>query len=155
MKNILLIVVLVLIFNAIFVFSGGLSFLAQTEKQAQPEAGMSADVVDVFRFTLEDEVRKKVGVPVNGYEPHMFIQVFPGLVATDFAGVEASSGIYKMINGTLQFVPDDTQLAHDAAGAITRTGIATVLKNVTTRIGVDLTHGGTITDVMRSLVSGG
>ncbi|MFT5849989.1 MAG: hypothetical protein ACI9H6_000818 [Patiriisocius sp.] len=155
MKNILIVAVLVIVFNAIFVFSGGLTVLMKTEQEAEPVKGVSATVVDVFRFTLEDEVRKKVGVPIEGYEPQMFLQVFPGLVETDFEGVEASTGAYTIVEGKLAFKADDTKLIHSAATAISRTGIETLLLNVAGRIGIDLSTDGTITDVMRALTTEG
>jgi len=152
MKNILIAVIAVLVFNAIFVYSGGLELLVTTEQnEARPERVAPA-VVDVFRFTLEDEVQKKSGTPIEGYEPQMFLQVFPGLVASDFEGVEASSGAYTFVAGTLTHEPDNTQLQHSAAGSITRTGYETLLANVAARNDIALQANGTVTDVMRVLV---
>jgi len=155
MKNILIAVALVIVFNALFVFSGGLELLVKTEQQAEPETVIGADIVDVFRFTLEDEVRKKIGVPIEGYEPAMFLQVFPGLVETDFDNVEASIGIYKIVDSRLEHQLDTTQLIHSAAGAISRPGYSTLLQNVADRIGVDFKTDGTITDIMGSLIEEG
>lgn len=155
MKNILIAVVAVLVFNALFVYSGGLALLVQTEqKEAVPEH-VSADVVDVFRFTLEEEVNKKVGVPIEGYEPRMFLKVFPGLVETDFDGVEASIGHYGIEEGRLVYVSDDTKLMHSAGTAIRRDGYETLLNNVADRIEIDLTADGTITDIMSALIARG
>jgi hypothetical protein len=153
MKNILIVVVLVIVFNALFVFSGGLELLVKTEQQAEPVGTINADVVDVFRFTLEDEVRKKVGTPIEGYEPAMFLQVFPGLVETDFDGVAASIGGYTVIEGRLEHALDETQLIHSAAEAISRPGYATLLQNIADRTGVNLQADGTITDIMGSLTN--
>ncbi len=151
MKNILIVAVLVIVFNAIFVFSGGLEMLIKTEQGTEVQKGVSATTVDVFRFTLEDEVRKKIGMPIEGYEPQMFLQVFPGLVETDFDGVEASLGNYIVVDGKLELRVDEDQLVHSAAGAVSRAGVETLLMNVAQRIGIDLSTDGTITDVMRSL----
>lgn len=153
MKNILIAVVAVLVFNAIFVYSGGLSLLMKSEQQDVSPERLQTSVVDVFRFTLQEEVQKKVGMPVEGYEPQMFLQVFPGLVETDFDGVQASIGQYEIQEGRLVHVLDESKLAHSAAGAITREGIETLLTNVTNRIGVDLNTDGTITDVMGALIA--
>jgi hypothetical protein len=151
MKNILTVAVLVIVFNVLFVFSGGLELLVKTGQQAEPKGTISADVIDAFRFTLEDEVRKKVGTPTEGYEPSMFLQVFPGLVETDFAGAQASIGSYTIVDGRLVHKLDETPLVHSAAGALSRPGYATVMQNIANRIGINLQADGTITDIMRSL----
>lgn len=152
MKNILIAVVAVLVFNAVFVYSGGLELLVKTEQKEVDLQRVSPAVLDVFRFTLEEEVRKKTGTPIEGYEPQMFLNVFPGLVASDFEGVEASSGAYTFVAGTLTHKPDDTQLQHSATGSITRTGYETLLTNVAARNDIVLQADGTVTDVMRALV---
>jgi len=150
-KSIFIAVVLVIVFNAIFVFSGGLELLVKTEQKTVEEQAVSTGVIDVFRFTLEDEVVKKIRQPIEGFRPDMYMRVFPGLVETDFDGVQASLGIYEMKDGELQFVLDQTQLVHSAAEAIAREGYQTMLKNISKRIGIDLNTDGTITDVMNSL----
>lgn len=155
MKNILIAIGLVIIFNAVFVFSGGLDLLVKTEQVAEYENEVDAEIVDVFRFTLEDEVRKKVGTPNEGYEPAMFLQVFPGLVETDFEGVQASIGGYVMKEGRLVHKLDESKLVHSAAQAITRPGFTTLLENVSKRIGINLSTDGTITDIMSALTSEG
>ncbi len=155
-KQILIVAVLVLLFNALFVFTGGLEMLMQTKQAVSLEdTSIGTDVVDVFQFTLEDEVRKKIGKPENGFEPYMFLQVFPGLAETDFDGVEASVGRYYIVDGTLQYQTGVTKLVHNAAKSIERTGMQTLLENVAKRIGIDLTTNGTITDIMRSITSQG
>lgn len=122
---------------------------------AEHENEVDAEIVDVFRFTLEDEVRKKVGMPNEGYEPAMFLQVFPGLVETDFEGVQASIGGYVMKEGRLVHKLDESKLVHSAAQAITRPGFTTLLENVSKRIGINLSTDGTITDIMSALTSEG
>jgi hypothetical protein len=153
MKNILIAVVAVLVFNALFVYSGGLELLMKTEQKEVVQERVGTDVVMVFRFTLEEEVQKKMGMPIEGYEPKMFLQVFPGLVETDFDGVQASIGHYEIQEGRLVHVLDKTKLVHSAAGAITREGVETLLNNIADRIGVDLTQNGTITDIMSALIA--
>jgi hypothetical protein len=155
MKNILLAVVFVVALNALFVFSGGLELLMKTEEKAAPQEAVHFDVIDTFRSTLEIEVQDKMGVPIEGYEPKMFLQVFPGLVETDFDGVEASIGNYIVVDGRLEHKLDTSKLIHSAATAISREGYKTLLNNIAKRIGVDFSNGGTITDVMSALTSEG
>ncbi len=153
LKQILIATTAVIVFNAVFVFSGGLALLQQTKKQEERTVSLRPDVVDVFRYTLEEAVDKKDGRPTDGYEPYMFLAVFPGLVETDFEGVQASIGYYTIEEGRLVHKLDDTQLIHSAAKAITRDGIQTLLNNVATRTGIDLSGEGTITDIMSAITA--
>lgn len=155
MKNILIAVVLVVVFNAIFVFSGGLDLLMKTDQKVKPEVTIQPNVIEIFRSTLEGEVQDKIGMPIEGYEPGMYLQVFPGLVETDFNGVEASIGSYIVVDGQLEHRLDPTELVHSAATAISRQGYTTLLTNITERIAVDFANGGTITDVINALTSEG
>jgi len=151
-KTLVFSLLLAVLINIIFIFFGGFDVLQRFISDApEKNNNIQADIVDIFRFTLEDEVRKKIGMPKEGYEPAMFIKVFPGLVETDFDGVQASLGVYQMHEGTLQYVLDDSKLVHSAAKAITREGYRTLLHNIANRIDIDLSSTGTITDVMRSI----
>jgi len=154
-KNILIIILLVVAFNALFVFTGGLDMLVKTEQaEEQKIFNVDPDIVDVFRFTLEDEVIKKQGQPIEGFEPQMFMAVFPGLAGTDFDGVKASIGTYIVVDGRLEHdLSEASGPIHSAAGTINRTGYQTLLNNVARRAGIDLQNDGTITDVMSAVTA--
>lgn len=154
MRTFLLMAAVLGVLNLAFVYVGGITWLTTNVPQLAPRAEhMRTDAVtlDVFAFTLEEEVRKKIGQPVNGFEPSMFLEVFPGLAETDFEGVEASIGYYTMEDGRLVHKLDETKLIHPAAKAVSHHGMEILLHNVATRIGVNLQTDGTITDVMRAL----
>ncbi len=121
------------------------------ELAAQP--GLEPSVIDAFRFTVEEEVKKKLGQPIEGFEPQMFLEVFPGLAVTDFDTVLASAGSYEVENGELVFVPDPAKLQHSASGAIGKDGLATLLENVAVRTKIDLNATGTLTDIMRVITA--
>lgn len=150
LKNILIVVALLIVFNAVFVFSGGLDLLIKTEQQDEQKAvKVDADIVDVFRFTLEDGVKKKQGTPIEGYEPQMFLSVFPGLVETDFEGVSARIGFYNISDGRLNHdISKAKGPIHSAAASLNRDGYETLLNNVAKRAGINLATDGTITDVI-------
>lgn len=153
MKLVLAMVLMLIVFNGVFVFSGGLTRLQKVSDVSEVPIRVKADIVDVFRFTLEDEVRKKRGQPIEGFVPNMFLEAFPGLVASDFDGVEASIGYYQMVEGKLSHQLGQPALVHSAAGVVSQEGIVTLLKNVTKRLGIDLQATGTITEVITALVS--
>ncbi len=153
MFKLLSLVAVVVVLNAAFLYFGGATWLAQYVPTTETETWSTDPVlVDVFTFTLQEEVRKKVGQPVEGYEPAMFLEVFPGLTETDFDGVEASVGFYRIEQGRLTFVLDESQLVHTAAQSVTRRGMETLLNNVATRTNINLNTDGTITDIMSVLI---
>lgn len=110
------------------------------------------EVQSAFASALKTEVDSTLGKPIEGYEPFMFLEVFPGLTETDFEGVQASIGKYTMQDGRLVHSPDNTKLIHSAAKVLTDEGLYTLLANVSVRLGIDLTKGGTLTEVMQALV---
>lgn len=151
MKQFLIVVLMLVAFNALLVFSGALDKLLTVNQDTAPTTVVDQTIVDVFQFTLQDEVDKKLGHPIEGYEPQMFLQVFPGLVETDFNGVEASLGYYRIQNGKLQHEMSDTGLVHSAAGAVTRKGMKTLLNNIAARAEINLAESGTLTDIIEVL----
>ncbi len=152
LKYILFVSILVCL-NLAFWYLGGATFITSyTEPKVTAEVTTDPVLIDVFVYTLEEEVRRKIGQPIEGYQPAMFLEVFPGLVETDFEGVEASIGFYTIVQGRLVHELGTPELVHSAAGAITPRGMETLLQNVASRLEIDLAHDGTITDIMRALL---
>ena len=118
----------------------------------QVNRGIPYDVQQVFQTTLQNAVQTKYGMPTDGYEPYMFMAVFPGLTESDFEGVQASIGVYTMQDGRLVHKTDNTRLIHPAAKAVTDVGMNTLLANISVRLGVDLSTTGTLTQIMNALV---
>jgi len=118
----------------------------------QTDAPLQSDQSAVFRKELQAQVQEKLGTPIEGYEPWMFLQVFPGLTETDFERVQASIGHYAIENGELIYVQDPAKLIHSAAKSITDEGMETLLHNVSVRLKVDLAEGGTLTKIMSALL---
>ncbi len=152
MRNGMLIVGLLVIANVTFVYLGGARWIDE-QFFAAPEQPVLTDpvLVDVFIFTLEEEVQKKRVLSEEGYQPQMFLDVFPGLTATDFEGVEASVGYYTFVDGKLVLELDGATLVHETPGAISRRGMETLLANIAKRTGTNLQTTGTITDIIRAL----
>ena len=118
---------------------------------AVSEERFITDEQDSFITTLRAEVDRTQGVPERGYEPYMFLEVFPGLVETDFANVEAQTGRYLIVDGRLMHRIGPEEFRHDAATAISTNGMVTLLKNISLRTGIDLKNGGTITEIMAAI----
>lgn len=149
-------IIFILILGALnigFIYAGGSTWLQShvgTTTVTPPQ--VDPVMAEVFIFTLEEEVRKKIGQPSQGYEPAMFLEVFPGLAETDFEGVEASIGYYAIEQGRLTHKLDESKLIHAAAGAVTRRGMETLLHNIAARTNINLQSTGTITDIMSVLI---
>lgn len=117
----------------------------QTLDEDAPTGPNQFRVREEGELTMEeyfaDEVQgyyiENVGQPIEGIEPGMLLTAFPGLVETDFIGVEAEQGIYVYDEETEEFSFELTlaedEAEHSAARAITDPGFATLLNNVVTR----------------------
>ena len=99
----------------------------------EPETPSAEAVVD-FQFALEEAFRIEVGQPIEGYEPAMFMQIFPNLIPEDFDGVDALIGHYEFVDGQLVHELGDVDVIHSAAEAISEAGFETLLENVSGRL---------------------
>lgn len=108
-------------------------------------------VLDVFIFTLQEEVNKKQGRPELGYKPAHLLIAFPGLVQSDFDGVPASDGRYAVTTGEIVFLPATTGLVPTNPDSIGRAGYEVLLTNIARRNNINLQTTGTLTDIMRVL----
>lgn len=108
-----------------------------------------SSVLDVFIFTVQEEVNKKQGRPAQGYKPDNLLRAFPGLTISDFNLVLASDGRYEVTGGELVFVPDTSGLLPTNPDSISRAGYEIMLTNVAVRNNIDMQSNGTLTDIMR------
>lgn len=87
-----------------------------------------------FVETIESGTVERVGQPIEGFEPQMFMLAFPGIVPSDFDGVEAEQGVYQVSNGAIAFVLTDSGPEHSAARAVTPAGMGVLLENIAARL---------------------
>ena len=102
----------------------------------EPLVNNSVSAAD-FAFTLQEAVRIEIGQPIEGYEPAMFMQVFPELQPQDFDGAEALIGYYQYTDGELMHEVGDVDMIHSAAPALSELGMETLLGNVIERLKLD------------------
>ncbi len=154
MYKVIIFMVCLVAANLAFIYLGGAGWVEeQLIAPAVEPVTIDPILTEVFIFTLEEEVRKKQGLPAEGYLPQMFLDSFPGLAETDFEGVEASVGYYSInSSGRIELELRDATLVHETPGAISRGGMETLLNNIATRTGIDLQTTGTITDIVRVLM---
>ena len=102
------------------------------DEPAMPATGMEAE----FRLAVIAVVQAEIGQPIEGYEPAMLLQVFPGLAPADFDGVDASIGQYVYTADELRYEPEEGVPMHSAGPSLTTLGFGQLLGNVVERLAV-------------------
>lgn len=112
---------------------------------------ISQAAVNDFITKVRATTIAKVGRPIEGFEPFMFMQAYPGLVAKDFDGVDALIGGYEFENGALVYDLKGERELHSAARAISDEGMLTLLVNIAARLEMNLEGEDTVDDVLREI----
>ena len=92
----------------------------------------------------------KTGQPIEGFTPQIFMAAYPVLRAGDFEGVEAQSGVYRVVNGEVAF---DGVEEHTASEAISVEGEKTLLDNLSRRFQIPAESEQQV-DLILGLISG-
>ncbi len=109
------------------------------------------DVQEYFNEKLRDAVIDRIGQPIEGFVPFMFMQAFSGLVLKDFDGAGALLGEYKIMEKELAFIVDEGGPIHSAAEAISEEGMKTVFANIQRRTNVLITTTDEVDGLLLSL----
>ena len=96
----------------------------------------TANVQNYFNEKLREGVIDRIGQPIEGFVPFMFLRVFSGLVPSDFDGADALLGEYRIKEKQLSFIVDEGGPIHSAAEAISEEGMKTVFANIQRRTNV-------------------
>jgi len=94
------------------------------------------DVPEYFNEKLREGVIDRIGQPIEGFVPFMFLRAFSGLVPNDFDGADALLGEYRIKEKELSFIVDEGGPIHSAAEAISEEGMKTVFANIQRRTNV-------------------
>jgi len=94
------------------------------------------DVQEYFNENLREGVIDRIGQPIEGFVPFMFLRAFSGLVPNDFDGADALLGEYRIKEKELSFIVDEGGPIHSAAEAISEEGMKTVFANIQRRTNV-------------------
>ncbi len=97
------------------------------------------EVQEYFNEKLREGVIDRIGQPIEGFVPFMFMQAFSGLVLKDFDGADALLGEYKIMEEELAFIVDEEGPIHSAAEAVSEEGMKTVFANIQRRTNVLIT----------------
>jgi hypothetical protein len=109
------------------------------------------DVQEYFNEELRERVVDRIGQPIEGFVPIMFLRTFSGLVPNDFDGADALLGEYKIMEKELAFIVDEGGPIHSAAEAISEEGMKTVFTNIQRRTNVLITTTDEVDGLLRSL----
>jgi len=90
-------------------------------------------VQEHFNEKLRGGVIDRIGQPIEGFVPFMFMQAFSALVPEDFDGADALVGEYKIVDQGLAFIMNEGGPIHSAAEAISDEGMKTVFANIQRR----------------------
>ena len=117
-------------------------YLTAPDDDAQDTSAINTSAIDVqeyFNEKLREGVIDRIGQPIEGFVPFMFLQGFSRLVLKDFDGADALLGEYKIVEKELAFIMDEGGPIHSAAEAISEEGMKTVFANIQRRTNVLIT----------------
>ena len=75
-----------------------------------------------------------VGQPIEGFDNNLLVMAFPGLVNTDFQGVETFEGHYELKNGIVEMIRDKSSPISSAERTVSEDGYKTLLENLVRRL---------------------
>jgi len=133
---ILFIVLVVALASSYYLYSTNSDDDAQHTSAVNPSTNSAQEY---FNEKLHGGVIDRIGQPIEGFVPFMFMQAFSGLVLKDFDGADALLGKYKIVDKELAFIMDEGGPIHSAAEAISEEGMKTVFTNIQRRTTVLIT----------------
>ncbi len=117
-------------------------YLTTPDDDAQDTSAINTSAIDVqeyFNEKLREGVIDRIGQPIEGFVPFMFMQAFSGLVLEDFDSANALLGEYKIVEKELAFIMDAVGPIHSAAEAVSEEGMKTILANIQRRTNLLIT----------------
>ena len=91
-----------------------------------------------FASKIQSFVIENIGHPIEGFSAPIYLQAFPGLLKTDFDGVETLEGKYAYENGKLNFVRRKFGRISSAEEMVVKEGHETLFNNIRDRLGSNL-----------------
>ncbi len=107
-------------------------YLTASDDDAQDTSTINPGTISVQEYSnekLREGVIDRIGQPIEGFVPFMFMQAFSGLVLKDFDGADALLGEYEIVDKELTFIMNEGGPIHSAAEAISEEGMKTVFAN--------------------------
>jgi hypothetical protein len=121
----------------------------------EPEAGGETQTtVQYFREKMIERGIQDIGMPIEGFDANLLIMAYPGLQAADFQGVQTAEGKYEVQNGQAVFVRDTQDMITSAEGMVSEEGYATLLSNVSKRLGKNISTEAQVEELLAQINTG-
>lgn len=130
------------------------AFVGNYRAERSDSVTIPEQVVTDFTEQARAKVVTELGQPIEGFEPFMFLSVYPGLREIDFDNVDALIGTYRYLDGGVTYDLGVEVETHSAARAISDEGMAILLSNVGDRLQINLETEDAVTVVLAELQQG-
>ena len=114
--------------------------------------------VDLFAIFSEQLRRRAIdrlgAVPVEGFDPNMYLNIFPGLIESDFNGSESFGGEWVYEYEGLTFMRKNYLQISSVDQSLTSAGILQLYKNIQRRLGINVQRISDIEEIFRVIEGG-
>ena len=91
------------------------------------------------------------GFPIEGFNPGLYQNAFPGIMDSDFSETDAVNGHWIFENEELEFVREGSGFETSADGTLTREGTLKLLENIQRRLLIQINSEKDIDDLLDDL----
>lgn len=117
-------------------------------------SGSGAPATPYFAKIIQDGVINKMGgPPIEGFEPFMFMEAYPGLHASDFNCVKTDGGFYITRDDRIIFISERMHARSTIDHSITPYGMNRMLQNISDRLGLPWPHANAEVGVIIDAIS--
>ena len=116
----------------------GLLVLLFSSEQEGVDEDTSQAVVQVFQDELVEQGVKRIGQPIEGFDPFSLMAAFPGLQERDFNGVLSFEGVYRYENSELKYERTADQPVTSAEQTVSSEGYSILLGNILSRLDMEV-----------------
>lgn len=127
-------------------------------RQCQTEGGRRfvEEIVEVGTYFRNEMWRRGVdnlggAMPIEGFDPSLFMGAFPGLIKEDFEGVSAIGGGWGLNDGELEFIDGNSMEATSADGTIDKEGMAQLMEKLEQRFGMNVENEDDVDDLIDTI----
>jgi len=108
---------------------------------------------DLDKYFADEIYRRGIeiggGMPIEGFNPELYKNVFPNLVDSDFDRTLAIGGVWRFENNELKWIQDAPGgIVTSADGTLTNEGLNTLLDNLQSRFKIEVNNRGEINNIL-------
>jgi len=92
-----------------------------------------------------------IGQPIEGFDANLLMLAFPGILPSDFDGVQALEGSYRYANGSLTFARTHAQPTSSAERTVAAEGYATLHTQLSRRLGIPAQDTGDVDRIIAAV----